>query len=111
MNLKGRYVGRFAFFEGDSSRVVAVAKMQQKCAGRHEDRLALRLVVLQAQPFTRVDVDLLARVERRLAPDNLVAPRLVHPSCHGHESSAVCRDELASLPVLPFGVHSYLEFP
>ena len=51
-------------------------------------RLVLAIVILQAQNVASLDVENLADVAISEGPDQLVAPRLVHPVWHfGHEVS------------------------
>ena len=57
-----------------------VLEGQSKAAGQDADRFVLDLVVLVGQPLARLDDQHLADVPIGVCPDELMSPRLFHPS-------------------------------
>jgi hypothetical protein len=82
VDLKSWDVVGLALLQRENPGIAAFAEVQQQRPEEHEDGLAFRVVLLQAESLASIYMDLLARVERCLAPDELISPRFVDMSCH-----------------------------
>jgi hypothetical protein len=77
-----RPTNAFLVATGENPGIAALTEVQQQRPGENDHGLAFRVVILQAESPASIHMDLFARVERCLVPDELISPRIVDMSCH-----------------------------